>query len=701
MKLALGPRTGRGVAMSSRSRDTALSRAGGRLRVAGLLLVLGAVVSLAASSPAQAAAPVTVTFAGNIPQAFYVPAKVTSVEIVARGANGNIGWSAGATGGAAGSGSQITGTLEVTPGTRFDIDAGAGGGAATPPGFDCFLGTVDGFSQGGGGGSTSDGDVGPAGAGGHGDLCGGGGGGGGGAGTGVYFPGGHLIAGGGGGGGGSGGIVGYSGGSGGSGSDGGNGSGPGSGNGGGRGGASGGSGDDAGDADAGSSAGGGGGGGSGARGGTAGGAGGGGAGGGGGGGAGSDLIPGSLKNVAVTTAPPGGGHDGSVSFTYTPPDATQTALSCTPASALAGQQVACTVTVDDTETVVPSTPTGTITFSTNGLGDFSANTCTLQGSGTSAQCSFSYTPTALGTGTQTLGMAYSGDDSHSPSNGSGALGVRLRSASTAVKCSPVYIPLEKPATCAATIADSSSTGTAIAPGGTVSFKLDPLSSNMKGIFSGGGQCTLQETGPSAACSVSYTPTVVAGLHEITAVYSGDRAHAGGPGVSQNVSFVIATAAVGRCAGRPVTTPGSVRADRLAGTPKREVIAAGAGDDRISAGGGRDLVCAGAGNDRVRRGPGNDRLLGQAGNDTLSGGAGRDVLNGGQGNDRIFGGPGKDRITPGPGRDRVAAGAGRDRIFSRDSRRDVIHCGPGHDIAKVDAVDRTRRCETVIRAHPPR
>jgi hypothetical protein len=71
--------------------------------------------------------------------------------------------------------------------------------------------------------------------------------------------------------------------------------------------------------------------------------------------------------------------------------------------------------------------------------------------------------------------------------------------------------------------------------------------------------------------------------------------------------------------------------------------------------------------------------------------------GGGGNDRLSGGPGNDRITPGPGRDRVFAGAGNDRVFSRDSRRDVIDCGPGRDVAIVDRIDRTRRCETVIRA----
>jgi hypothetical protein len=49
-----------------------------------------------------------------------------------------------------------------------------------------------------------------------------------------------------------------------------------------------------------------------------------------------------------------------------------------------------------------------------------------------------------------------------------------------------------------------------------------------------------------------------------------------------------------------------------------------------------------------------------------------------------------------GRDHESAGAGNDRISSVDRRRDVIDCGPGRDEAIVDAVDRIRRCEIVVR-----
>ena len=143
----------------------------------------------------------------------------------------------------------------------------------------------------------------------------------------------------------------------------------------------------------------------------------------------------------------------------------------------------------------------------------------------------------------------------------------------------------------------------------------------------------------------------------------------------------------RCAGRAATIMGAARGDRIAGTRGHDVIVAGAGNDRISADNGNDVVCAGTGNDQVLGGRGNDRLFG------------------GPDNDVIFGGPGNDRIDPGPGRDHAFAGPGNDRVFARDGQRDVIDCGPGHDVAIVDPVDVTRRCELVIRTRrrrrPPR
>jgi hypothetical protein len=173
----------------------------------------------------------------------------------------------------------------------------------------------------------------------------------------------------------------------------------------------------------------------------------------------------------------------------------------------------------------------------------------------------------------------------------------------------------------------------------------------------------------------------------------------------NVTIAAKRSSKAACAGRAAQIVGRAGGDRLVGTRRGDVIVGGSGNDRVLGRGGGDLVCAGDGNDRVVGGGGNDRLSGQAGNDILLGGPGRDVLNGGRGNDRlqggrgtdrVNGGPGNDRIDPGSGRDQVSAGAGNDRIFSVDGQRDVIDCGPGRDVAIVDAVDRVRRCETVVR-----
>jgi hypothetical protein len=696
--------------------------------------------------------------------------------------------------------------------------------------------------------------------------------------------------------------------------------------------------------------------------------------------------------VVVNVSPAGGGANGLVSITYTPPPfATSTAVSCSPDPVAIDAPATCTATVTD-EAGTTSTPTGTVSFTSNGAGSFDATQCTLSGSGASAHCSVTYTPSAFGTQAHTLTAGYFADAKHVASFGSEAVSVGVRSADTSVGCSPNPVAVGGSTTCTATVTDTSA-GTASTPTGTVGFNAngagsfapdtpctlsqtgpgvascsvtytpiaggtimaqfggddkhagnlfsfgttfvsvivprststsvscspDPVAvdapttctatvtdtdagtastptgtvkfgSNRAGSFSD-DQCGLNGTSASAGCSVTYTPgakgspTITAGYHsgdathvasggsqtvtvigvapaaptitslangngqvgvgftdgnpgtspitshEVTATdlsdpaappeiakgpnspiavkgltngdtyvftvtatsadgtsppsaqsgrlnvgtpviqrgpgdgvvgrpyssgfvvtgapsatvtqvsgelppgltLSGDGALTGTPttagsypfrvradnGVGIDFASVTVTIFPGAaCAGRAALIVGTAGANRLAGTLGSDVMAGGAGSDRIRAGGGGDLVCAGRGNDRVLGGAGNDRVLGEAGNDILFGDGGRDLLRGGtgndrlsgdagndrlagdSGNDRVSGGLGNDRVNPGAGRDRVAAGPGDDGIFSLDSRRDVIDCGRGHDVAIVDAVDRTRRCETVIRVQAP-
>ncbi|HEX5928274.1 MAG TPA: hypothetical protein VFY48_02685 [Solirubrobacterales bacterium] len=112
----------------------------------------------------------------------------------------------------------------------------------------------------------------------------------------------------------------------------------------------------------------------------------------------------------------------------------------------------------------------------------------------------------------------------------------------------------------------------------------------------------------------------------------------GPGQSEKPSGPAAT-----CNGLRATIVGSSRSESLKGTPKPDVIAAGAGDDKVKSLGGKDVVCGEGGR---------DQLAGGADADTLLGGPGKDILKGANGNDRLIGGPGTDQLLDGPGKDTV-------------------------------------------------
>ncbi len=90
------------------------------------------------------------------------------------------------------------------------------------------------------------------------------------------------------------------------------------------------------------------------------------------------------------------------------------------------------------------------------------------------------------------------------------------------------------------------------------------------------------------------------------------------------------------------------------------------------------------------------LVASAEDDVLYGTAGDDVIHGRGGDDVIRGLRGDDVLIGGRGRDRILAGPGDDRIRARDGARDVVRCGPGRDVALVDAVDRVTGCERVVR-----
>jgi Ca2+-binding RTX toxin-like protein len=99
--------------------------------------------------------------------------------------------------------------------------------------------------------------------------------------------------------------------------------------------------------------------------------------------------------------------------------------------------------------------------------------------------------------------------------------------------------------------------------------------------------------------------------------------------------------------------------------------------------------------------GDDRMWGRTGGDDVYGFNGNDWATGGSGIDKVSGGDGRDTLLDGPhqdsSRDAVNGGNGRDTLISRNAPAsvDVLNCGAGHDIAKVDNKDIvSSNCEDV-------
>jgi hypothetical protein len=66
----------------------------------------------------------------------------------------------------------------------------------------------------------------------------------------------------------------------------------------------------------------------------------------------------------------------------------------------------------------------------------------------------------------------------------------------------------------------------------------------------------------------------------------------------------------------------------------------------------------------------------------------------RGDDLLSGGPKRDYLIGGRGHDTMKGDGGGDFLRARDDTRDLVRCGRGSDIAKVDRVDQLHRCEDV-------
>src|SRR5439155_204035 len=177
--------------------------------------------------------------------------------------------------------------------------------------------------------------------------------------------------------------------------------------------------------------------------------------------------------------------------TVTPPVAapTTTAVGCVPASVTVNSGSVCTATVTDTSATGATTPTGSVSFASDGTGTFSPGTsCSLSaGAAGTASCAVTYTPTVVGTGTHSITGTFVPTSNHAASNGAFALTV---SPPAAHPTSPVvfFVPASVTVNSAlfpyTTLFRSSATG-ATTPTGSVSFASDGT-----GTFSPGTSCSL-------------------------------------------------------------------------------------------------------------------------------------------------------------------------------------------------------------------
>src|SRR3989442_10890157 len=89
--------------------------------------------------------------------------------------------------------------------------------------------------------------------------------------------------------------------------------------------------------------------------------------------------------------------------------ATGITINCSPSTVFVGQPTICTFTVSDTDIGTPITPTGIVTLS-------ASLTCTVTGTGSSAECTITTTPPFAGASVNIPGT-YGGDTKHTVKNG--------------------------------------------------------------------------------------------------------------------------------------------------------------------------------------------------------------------------------------------------------------------------------------------
>ncbi|PYX47612.1 MAG: hypothetical protein DMG79_13525, partial [Acidobacteria bacterium] len=244
------------------------------------------------------------------------------------------------------------------------------------------------------------------------------------------------------------------------------------------------------------------------------------------------------RNVTVTNPGSGGSNaTGTLTNGFTVNKrTTSTSVNCLPASVNVNSTTTCTASVTDNDTSTTITPTGSVTFGSSQSGTFSlSGSCTLAGSGATASCSVSYTPTAFGGGTHVITGSYGGDTTHGTS--SGPFNLTLKNPATTTTLSSSANPSTYGASPTFTAKVAPATGS-IVPTGTVQFQIDGTSV--------GSAVAISACSPSPDACATFTPTaaqlpVTGSPHSITAVYSGDATFTGSTSsTSQTVNPVTLT-----------------------------------------------------------------------------------------------------------------------------------------------------------------
>lgn len=178
--------------------------------------------------------------------------------------------------------------------------------------------------------------------------------------------------------------------------------------------------------------------------------------------------------------------------------ASATALTASPTSPTVGQKVTLSATVTGSQT----TPTGTVTFSVNGVTLGSAK---LNGSGIAA---FTASSNGIAPGFYLITSTYSGDSTNAAS-ASKPLTVTLAKAPTSTTLIVSPNPVTSPASATLTASVSRSSGVG-APGGTITFEV-------KGFILGSAKVN-----PSGVATLSVSSAgIKAGSYPVSAAYSGD------------------------------------------------------------------------------------------------------------------------------------------------------------------------------------